>query len=172
MRTIKLLFGLFFIAILSISAQDTDASNKVGVYLEHNGTLLQYEYAYDQLLQMLGKQFPETTANATGWEYLRKNRKDAIEGIKQALIPIYQKNFTSSEIKEMTTFYQSEAGVQLLKDRTKMTADQKEALNRFYTSALGEKIIKKQSVLSKEVSAASENWSRDLYETAMSLLKN
>jgi len=36
---------------------------------------------------------------------------------------------------------------------------------------LGKKIVAKQPVLTKEISEASDRWSRDLNETAFNLLK-
>lgn len=163
--------GLFLLISSSTIAQETDFSDEVAIYLESNGTLNQYKYAYDELLKMLGKQFPKSERTANGWDYLESNKKDAIAEMQQALVPIYQKNFERSEIKKMTAFYQSQTGRQLTADRSKMTPEQQEELNTFYNTELGQKIIEKQAVLTKSISAASENWSRDLYETALSLLK-
>jgi hypothetical protein len=57
-------------------------------------------------------------------------------------------------------------------DRSKMTDEQKVELNSYYNSTLGKKVIDKQPILTQEIGLVSENWSRDLYETAVSLLKN
>lgn len=70
----------------------------------------------------------------------------------------------------MTSFYKSEAGKLLINDRSKMTDLHKEELNTFYNSVLGKKILEKQGILTQKISKVSENWSRDLYETALSLL--
>lgn len=171
MRAIKLFFCLFLAISLNACGQETDFPSEVATYLESNGTLNQYEFAYDELLKMLVKQYPKSESTANGWEYLEGNKEKAIAEMKKDLVPIYQQNFERSEIKQMTAFYQSATGKQLTADRTQMTAEQKEELNTFYSSDIGKKIIEKQAVLAKEVSAASENWSRDLYETALSHLK-
>lgn len=171
MRTIKLCFFLFLAISFNSCAQETNFSDEVAMYLESNGTLNQYEFAYDELLKMLAKQYPKSESTANGWKYLANNKEKAIAEMKLELVPIYQQNFERLEIKKMTAFYQSEAGKQLTADRTQMTAEQKEELNAFHNSDLGKKIIEKQPILAKEVSAASERWSRDLYETALSLLK-
>ena len=92
--------------------------------------------------------------------------------MKSVLVPVYQRNFSQADIMKMTDFYQTEAGKQLIKDRTNMTEVQKQELNSYYNTEVGQKIIEKQSLLSEAISAASENWSRDLYETAVSLLKS
>jgi len=52
-----------------------------------------------------------------------------------------------------------------------MTETQKQELNTFYNSEVGKVIIEKQMVLTQEIGKISEVWSRDLYETALSLLK-
>jgi len=154
-----------------VNAQETDFTSEVATYLESNGTLDQYEYAYEELLKMLVKQYPKSESTANGWEYLQNNKKEAISEIQMELVPIYQQHFERSEIKEMTKFYQSPTGKQLTLDRSQMTTLQKEELNTFYNSVLGKKIIAKQTVLTQSISEISERWSRDLYETAMSLLK-
>ena len=171
MRAIKLIFLTFLMTSLTINAQDSDFPSEVSTYLESNGTLNQYGFAYDELLKMLKTQYPKSENTANGWKYLEDNREKAIAEMKTELVPIYQQNFEREEIRKMTSFYQSATGKQLTADRSKMTENQKEELNTFYNTALGKKIIEKQPLLASEVSAASERWSRDLYETAVSLLK-
>jgi len=167
----KFLCCLLLIPMVS-SAQESTYSKDIADYLDNNGTMLQYEFAYSELLKMLGSQFPKDGNNAQGWEYLEGNKSKALGDIKMLIIPIYQANFTHDEIGKMNGFYQSEAGKLLIKDRSKMTESHKEVLNDFYKSAVGQKIISKQEVLSKEISKVSESWSRDLYETSLSLLNN
>jgi len=141
-------------------------------YLKCNGTKAQYEYAYGELLKMLDKQFPKTEDNKQGWSFLESNKEKAVAEMMTLLAPIYQDNFSEQEIGKMTAFYESDTGKQLVTDRTAMSALQKEELNSFYNTALGVKIIEKQNILSQAISSVSENWSRDLYETALSLLKH
>ena len=92
--------------------------------------------------------------------------------MKSLLIPVYVRNFSKEEIKEMILFYESETGRQLVSDRSKMTEGQQAALHSFYNSELGKKIKGKQEILTQEIAIVSEGWSRDLYETSISLLKN
>lgn len=160
-----------FLSVQSIAFSQTASTEQINAYLGSNGSMLQYEYAYDELLKMLGSQYPKTVANKEGWEYLEANKEKALVDIKKLLVPVYDAEFTNDEMKNMLNFYQSDTGKQLVNDRSKMTDVQKEELNAFYNTAVGEKIIAKQPILTKEISKASENWSRDLYETALSLLK-
>ncbi len=154
------------------SAQESTYAKDIADYLDNNGTMLQYEFAYGEVLKMSGSQFPKDENNAQGWEYLEGNKSKALGEMKMLFIPIYKADFTHDEITKMIGFYQSEAGKLLIKDCSKMTELHKEELNEFYNSAVGQKIMSKQEVLSKEISKVSESWSRDLYETSISLLNN
>jgi len=154
------------------NAQESSYTKDIADYLDSNATMMQYDYAYDELLTMLSKNFPKDDKNAQGWKYLEDNKEKALEEMKNRLIPIYNTNFTHDEIKQMSAFYSSETGLQLINDRSKLTEAHKEELSTFYNSTTGQKIVSKQEVLSKEISMASESWSRDLYETSFSLLSN
>jgi len=171
MRKVLLSLCLVMLMPMTTMAQDNNFVNEVTAYLQQNGTADQYEFAYDQLLTMLQNQFPETDANKEGWTFLRGNKKASVDQILALMVPIYQKHFNQSEIENMNTFYASSSGKQLVEDRSQMTETQKTELNTYYNSPLGKKILEKQTILSQEISKTSELWSRDLYETALSLLK-
>ncbi len=172
MRILKPFFLLFILISLNAKAQEVDFTEEVSEYLDRNGSMNQYQYAYDELLKMFEKQYPKSENTANGWEYLEGYREKAINEMKVGLIPIYKQNFTQGDIEAMNTFYQSDTGKQLVADRSQMTETQKQELNTFYNSKVGKKIIEKQPILTTEISKVSENWSRDLYETAKSLLNN
>lgn len=171
MMAFKKIVALFFMISITSCAQDTTFNEDVVSYLNSNGTSSQYEFAYDELLTMLENQYPKSESNTKGWEYLDTSKEKYVSEMTNLLVPVYQKNFTQDELKKMADFYRSEAGKQLTADRSKMTEEQKAELSDFYKSEVGKKIIDKQPVLSKEIATVSEDWSRDLYETALSLLK-
>ncbi len=171
MKILNNIYILFIAIGMTSCVQETSFSDDVKAYLKANGSAKQYEFAYDELLNMLEKQYPKSESNKDGWTYLKANKDEYVSEMIVLLVPIYEKNFSQDTIKEMTSFYESDAGKQLANDPTKMNATQKTTLNKFYTSEIGEKILQKQPILTKEISKASENWSRDLYETAVSLLK-
>ena len=172
MNLMKLILAIFLCTSLVAFSQEKDLSDNVANYLELNHSLDQYGYAYDQLLKMLENQYPKSNANTEGWKYLEMNKEKTVSEMKQLLIPIYVRNFSQEEIKGMIVFYESDTGRQLAMDRSKMTDEQKVELNSYYNSTLGKKVIDKQPILTQEIGLVSENWSRDLYETAVSLLKN
>jgi len=162
---------LFFMITLTSCAQKNTFSDDVVSYLNSNGTSAQYEFAYDELLKMMDSQYPQTESNTKGWDYLNANKEKHVAEIIALLVPVYQKNFTKDEISKMAGFYTSDTGKQLINDRSKMTDSQKVELDQFYKTGVGKKILEKQPILSKDIAAVSEGWSRDLYETALSLLK-
>ncbi|NJB72680.1 hypothetical protein GGR42_003171 [Saonia flava] len=170
MKKIKIILTISLLTLLGACAQD-DYSENVAQYLESNGTKEQYEYAYDELLKMLKTQYPKTEENKKGWDFLEENKEKSVSDMLTVLVPIYTSHFTKDEVKTMLNFYQSAAGKQLVLDRSKMTESQKSAFTTYNSTELGKKIAEKQGVLSTEISTASEGWSRDLYETAVSLLK-
>ena len=133
--------------------------------------MAQYKNAYSELLNLMEKQFPKSGTNQKGWLYLEQNETKAITVIKELLIPVYIKHFDAIDIDEMYTFYTSDAGKQLVKDRTKLSKVQQTEVNHFFASRIGSKIKEKQDLLSKEISNVSEYWSKDLYQTAVLLLK-
>ncbi|EAR02062.1 DUF2059 domain-containing protein [Maribacter sp. HTCC2170] len=167
----KILCCLLFLP-LTITGQESGYSEDVSKYLDSNGTMLQYEYAYAELIKILSGHYPENKGNAHKWKYLKENRSKELKKMKHLLIPIYESNFTKSEINRMLTFYKTEAGTLLIKDRTKMTETHKSELKVFYISEIGKKINAKQEILSQEVSKVSEVWSRNLYMSSLNLLKN
>ncbi|QWX84327.1 DUF2059 domain-containing protein [Cellulophaga sp. HaHaR_3_176] len=171
MMSINKIVAIFFMVTITSCAQEKTYNEDVISYLNSNGTSSQYEFAYDELLKMLEDKFPKTKENSKSWEFLDNNKEKYVAEMTSSLVPVYQKNFTEEELKKMADFYRSPTGKQLTADRSKMTEDQKNKLNDFYKSEIGKKIIDKQPVLSKDIAVVSENWSRDLYETALSLLK-
>ena len=86
-------------------------------------------------------------------------------------MPIYVNHFNSKELAEMQNFYETEAGMQLVKDKNKLSTKQTKTVEDFFNSKIGLKIKEKQGELSTEIAGVSEYWSRDLYQTAVLLLK-
>lgn len=172
MHNLKRYFILFLLIPFVTNGQETNFDIDISEYLDYNGTLKQYEFAYDQLMAMMGGTYPKTEENSQQWAFLAKNKGKAVGEMKISLIAVYKKHFAKGDIKKMSAFYKSESGKLLVSDRSKMTKKHKEELNSFYNSAVGQKIIAKKDVLTEEISKASELWSRDLYETFVSVLSN
>lgn len=94
MHHLKNYFFFFFFVPMVFNAQEAKFSTDISDYLDSNGAMSQYEYAYGELLKMLGSQFPKTENNAEGWKYMEENKNMAVNEMKSLLIPIYKENFT------------------------------------------------------------------------------
>ena len=173
MKKIKGIVFLFFSLLIgiSINAQDSGLTQKVGAYLEANGTMMQYSDAYGQLLILMEKQYPRSEANANGWLFLERNKPKALLEIKDLLVPIYIQNFTEAELNAMSDFYTSDAGKQLIADKSGLSEEQRITVQDFFYSEIGQKLNTKKAQLTQEIEAVSEYWSKDLYQTAVLLLK-
>jgi hypothetical protein len=166
-----LFFTITFLISTNILGQDAEMIPKVSSYLESNGTTKQYKNAYLELLNLMEKQFPKSDRNSDGWLYLERNQKKALQEIQDLLVPVYIKYFNKSDIDKMKAFYATDAGKQLLEDKNMLTDSQSIAVNTFFNSEVGIKLKEKQEVLSLEIASVSEYWSKDLYQTAVLLLK-
>jgi hypothetical protein len=167
----SLIFSIALLFSITVFGQDATFIPKVSNYLESNGTMKQYKDAYLELLNLMEKQFPKSDRNSNGWLYLEKNEIKALAEIRDMLVPIYIKHFSEKDVDKMQAFYASEPGIQLIKDRTKLTASQQKTVSDFFDSEVGLKIKEKQQLLSVEIAGVSEYWSKDLYQTAVLLLK-
>ena len=67
-------FYLFFTIVLALStttnAQNTIMNGNVSHYLEVNGTMDQYIYAYNQLIILMENQFPKNENNSNSWLFV------------------------------------------------------------------------------------------------------
>jgi len=172
MKRIKsFIFLLVLVFSMPLFGQEVSLLSEVATYLESNGTIKQYKDAYGELLNLMEKQFPKSEKNSNGWLYLERNETKALAEIRDLLVPIYIKHFTADEINQMQQFYKTEAGLQLVKDRSQLSEKESKAIEDFFNSKTGLKLQKKQAELSTEIAGVSEYWSKDLYQTAVLLLK-
>jgi len=166
----KLLIALVFISSLSVFGQESSYRQVVLEYLNTNGTTQQYQFAIDQLFDLLKQQYKDQDVQESHWTELRENAQPALQQIKAMLVSAYRGSFEQAEIQEMLDFYKTSTGKQLLLDQTTLTENQKQEAARFYNTATGQKIISSQQEISKRVSEVSEIWSRDLYRTMIDKL--
>lgn len=172
MKLLKILPLFLLLICTKVNSQTRELVNLVNDYLEINGTMKQYSDAYDELLNLMERQFPKSDKNSNGWLYLERNKTKALFEIRDMLTAVYLDNFSEGEIQKMNAFYQTDTGKQLVKDRAGLSENQKSEMQRFFSSEVGQSLQKKQMTLTEETQAVSELWSRDLYQTASLLLKD
>ena len=172
MKLLKILPLFLLLMCTKVNSQTRELVNLVNDYLEINGTMKQYSDAYDELLNLMERQFPKSDKNSNGWLYLERNKTKALFEIRDMLTAVYLDNFSGDELEKMSSFYKTDTGKQLVKDRKALTDDQKAKMQNFFSSEVGQKLQQKQASLTEETQAVSELWSRDLYQTASLLLKD
>ena len=171
MKLLKLLLIFLFFAGFQSQAQNRELVDLVNSYLKANGTMNQYSDAYNELLNLMERQYPKSDKNSNGWLYLERNKTKALYEIRDLLTAVYLDNFTKDELTAMNAFYQSDTGKQMVQDKDSLSEAQKEEVEGFFNSKAGLSLKNKQVALTEEIQGVSEIWSRDLYQTATLLLK-
>jgi len=132
-------------------------------YFEINGTEQQYSIAIDQMFDLLKSQYSSQDIPESLWKELEDGKANSLTMIKSLLVSAYRSNFTHEDIKTLIKFYESDAGKQMVSDRTKLTDNQKIELDNFLKTEVGKKVQHQGKELTTMVSEVSEQWSRDMY---------
>ncbi len=160
MNRLVLLLTLFFGLCCSVSAQSDSLQNTIQSYLEGNGTQLQYQGAYDQMITLVKSQYGADEVPQAVWDSITQEKPKAIASIMKMLGAVYQQYFNAQDIAAMQEYFN-------------LTPEgQQQQQSSFFNSETGQKIIAAQSGLSTNIGTASEYWSRDLYMTTTNTLKN
>lgn len=118
------MYRIMFIIGLCLSmyvcrAQQTDAEKDIVKLMEVNGSAASYDLAFGQVVAQFKMMKPKVPQLI--WDSAKRDVFDkAIEELKMKLIPIYQKNFTPAEIKQLIEFYQSPLGKKLTEGTAKV----------------------------------------------------
>ena len=170
MKIGRLFLTLFFALSFMVGATGQNFQENLDEYLLINGTHAQYSNAYDQMFEMLGKQFSDQNVPATLWETLQENKEVEVTNILTLLSSAYRKNFSETDIAAMLVFFKSEAGRQLVVDPNTLSEEQRTVINDFFTSEVGQKIADVQTTLAADIAQISEYWSRDLFKATIEKL--
>jgi hypothetical protein len=113
----KIMNKLIFIIGLCLSmylcqAQQTNSEKDILKLMEVNGSAANYDLAIDQMIAQYKMIKPNVPA--VFWESARRDvfDKEIVE-LNKKLVPVYQKNFSPAEIKQLIEFYQSPLGKKL-----------------------------------------------------------
>jgi len=167
----KILFILFtFIITLSSVAQESTYREDALDLLSLNGTTEQYRNAIDQLFELLQRQYKTNDVSQATWNELKELSSGEIGRIKAMLVSAYRGTYSQDDIKNMISFYQTEAGQQLLKNQANLTDAHRNDVSFFYNSDTGKKILDSKDEISRSVAEVSEIWSRDLYKMVVDKL--
>lgn len=140
-------------------------------YLKVNGTQMQYSKAYDDMFQVLQKNFETSNIPETVWTDLKNGKGKSMEEITEFLSFAYRKHFTQAEIKTMTNFYKTEAAQKMLNPTTGALSEAENGeITAYFDSPVAQKVASKLPELSEDISEISNHWSRDLFKEKMEAL--
>ncbi len=153
------------------NAQTDDFSKTIVEYLKINGTPEQYSLAYDNMFDVLKKQFKNANVPEKVWTKLHNDGKQkSINDILNFLTFAYKNHFTKDDIVALTEFYKTDAAKQMLTDVAGLTQEQNEEIAAFFTGEVGKKTLDVKDALAKDISEISSHWSRDLFKEKLSAL--
>jgi uncharacterized protein len=119
----KIIFILgLCLAMLASKAQQTDAEKDILKLMQVNGSAASYDLAYDQIVAQFKMMKPNVPQ--FNWDIAKRDvfDKEIIELQKQ-LIPVYAKNFTPEEVKQLIAFYTSPLGKKLVDGTTQVSKE-------------------------------------------------
>ncbi len=171
MKKTFFLLTLVLTFCFTAQAQTDDFSKSIVEYLKINGTPEQYSLAYDNMFDVLKRQFNNANVPEEVWKKLQNDGKQkSINDILNFLTFAYKNHFTQEDIIALTEFYKSDAAKQMLKDVAGLTQEQNEEVADFFTSEVGKKTLDVKDALAKDISEISSHWSRDLFMEKMQKL--
>jgi hypothetical protein len=119
----KLIFIIgLCLATLASKAQQSDSKKDILKLMEVNGSAASYDLVYDQMVSQF-KMMKPNVAQAV-WDSAKGDVFDKeISYLKKDLIPVYEKNFTPEEVKQLIVFYTSPLGKKLVDGTTKISKE-------------------------------------------------
>ena len=166
---IRLVFLTLFCSIyFPLSAQVDAFQENIIEYLNSNGTEKEYSDAFEDMFDVIKKQFLNVPDEV--WIELKVRKEESVQDAIKFVAFAYRKHFTESDIVKMTNFYKTESAKKLVSGSTDLTNEDQENINAFFQSDIGKNIASKRVALSADVEEISNTWSRELFAEKMSAL--
>lgn len=167
----------FFLALLVSTmsfAQDTavvdEYSESVKLCLKNNGTYNYYDGVVDSMFSHLKQQFADQKVPTEVWAELEAIKPQTLDELGQMVVSAYRGHFTHQDVKNMNALYKTTAGKKMINTATALTEGDKVALNEFYKSETGQKIVGSQDSMNASMMQITEMWSADLYKSVLAKL--
>ena len=167
--------GLFFTLLMTVffsaTAQVDSFQNDIIDLLNINGTRQFYENSQEQSLEFLKDQVVKKKISKSEWKELKlKNKEENLDNLMKTLSFAYRNHFSKDEIKELTTFYKTEAAEKLLSGKSKFSKEEDKIIDDFNKSDVSKRRNRIDNVLSKEMAIIYNDWKRGLVSSKMSEL--
>ncbi len=110
------------LATLASKAQQTEQEKDILKLMEVNGSFASYDVDYQQMVQQF-KMMKSGVAQSV-WDSAKTDVSDKeIVYQKKDLIPVYSRNFTPEEVKQLIAFYTSPLRQKLVDGTTKISKE-------------------------------------------------
>lgn len=158
----KLLILLVILFTFTVNAQTETYSAEVKSTLNNNGTVAYYDNVVDKLFTLLKEKYQSQNVPATVWEELEAVKPLALDNLVELVTQAYLPLFTEVDVKNMNAFYSTPEGHNMF-TKQNLSAEEKKALELFYQTETGNKIVVNQETLNASMKNTSQNWSGNLY---------
>ena len=159
----KRLFTLLALTVcLFGQAQSETYSKEVKSALENNGTVAYYDNVVDKLFGLLKENYKTQNVPDEVWTELEAVKPMAVKNLVELVTQAYLPLFNEEDVKNMNAFYATDAGKNLFTKRN-LSSEQKQALEQFYQTETGNKIVINQETLDASMKNTSQNYSGNLY---------
>ncbi len=145
-------------------------SEDVKLCLKNNGTYNYYDGVVDSMFTHLKQQFESQNVPDEVWTELETIKPATLDELGQMVVSAYRGHFNHQDVKNMNALYKTTAGKKMINSATELTEGDKVALNEFYKSDTGQKIVGSQDSVNASMMQITEIWSADLYKDVLAKL--
>lgn len=173
MKNIFTFLLALIITTMSFSQEDVvvdEYSEDVKLCLKNNGTYNYYDGVVDSMFTHLKQQFESQNVPDSVWVELESLKPDTLDELGQMVVSAYRGHFNHQDVKNMNALYKTTAGKKMINSATELTEGDKVALNEFYKSETGQKIVGSQDSVNASMMQITEIWSADLYKNVLAKL--
>ena len=173
MKNILTFLLALIVTTMSFSQEDVvvdEYSEDVKLCLKNNGTYNYYDGVVDSMFTHLKQQFESQNVSAEVWTELESIKPDTLDELGQMVVSAYRGHFNHQDVKNMNALYNTTAGKKMINSATELTEGDKVALNEFYKSETGQKIVGSQDSVNASMMQITEIWSADLYKNVLAKL--
>ena len=158
----KIILGIALVFSLLATAQTETYATEVDAALRNNGTVAYYDNVLDRLFTMLKENYASQNVPEKVWKELEAVKPLALNNLVELVTQAYLPLFTEDDVKNMNAFYSTDLGKGMF-TKQKLSPEESKALEVFYQTETGNKIVINQETLKASMQNISQNWSGSLY---------
>lgn len=158
----KIFLGLALTFSLLASAQTKSYVSQVDAVLRNNGTVTYYNNVLDKLFNLLKDNYASQNVTDGVWKELEAVKPLALDNLVELVATAYLPLFTEEDVRHMNNFYSSELGKGMFTKQI-LSPEESKALESFYQTETGNKIVINQETLNASMQNISQNWTGNLY---------